>query len=106
MSALRHPAAQGRRDANHREIDAAYRQCGASVVDTHILGGDVPDMVVGLLGVDAWVEIKMEDGDLSVGQIDFARKWRGRTVRVIRSIADVVEHCNELRREACRRAYA
>lgn len=49
---------RARKDANHDAMVRELRQCGCSVLETHQLGGEAPDLVVGLHGVTALVEVK------------------------------------------------
>lgn len=94
---MRNPAAQGRPDANHAEIVRQYETLFCSVRDTHAVGGGFPDLVVGIAGVTELVEIKTTDGELLPSQVTFNRDWRGRRVRVVRSVQDVIDHVIEIR---------
>lgn len=47
-----------KKDANHREIVAAFRKLGAGVVDLSPLGYGVPDLLVGTRRLNYLVEIK------------------------------------------------
>jgi hypothetical protein len=51
----------GHKDANHDAIVRELRQLGASVLETHALGSDAPDLIVGYRGVTALVEVKSND---------------------------------------------
>lgn len=93
----RMPASKGAPDANHGEICDTYRALGCSVHDTWQLGFGFPDIVVGIAGVWALVEIKTEDGELSASQLRFQRDARAK-VEVVRTVGDVTEHVTRVRR--------
>lgn len=88
-----------RRDATHAEIRDELRALGASVVDTGDVGRDFPDLVVGLAGGTFLVEVKTAKGDLSDGQSDFARGWRGSPVVLLRSRVEAREWLIRTRHE-------
>lgn len=90
----------GRRDSNSSEILDHYRALGCIAIDTADLGCGFPDAVIGLVGVTELVEIKGEDGSLTPAQENFMAKWRGKKPRIVRNVADVEEHVNEVRRNA------
>lgn len=75
----------GRRDSTHAEIREELRALGATVADTGDLGRDFPDLVAGFCGASFLVEAKAAKGELSDGQSEFARAWRGSPVVVLRS---------------------
>ena len=75
----------GKRDANHAEIAATFRNCGWSVADTADLGGGFPDLVVGYQTVNYLIEVK--DGSrppsqrkLTAAETEFMRGWSGQYV--------------------------
>ena len=72
--------------------------------DTSKLGRDFPDMVIGLGGVTDMVEAKSADGDLSDGQSEFAKNWRGAPIVVIKSRAEAIEWATRTRHERRRLA--
>lgn len=72
-----------RRDANEKAIIAALRVVGATV--QQLSGIDVPDLLVGHHGVNFLLEVKMPKGELSDGQFEWVKTWRGREVWVVRS---------------------
>jgi hypothetical protein len=51
----------GHKDQNHDAVVRELRQLGATVLETHALGDDAPDLVVGWRGVTALVELKSAD---------------------------------------------
>lgn len=68
-------------DLNHAQIvtDLRNKKCGIilSVLDTHALGKDAPDIIVGVFNRNYLVEIKSEKGKPTVGQLKFASNWNG-----------------------------
>lgn len=80
----------GRRDTTHAGIRDALRAAGWSVYDAGGVGGSFPDLVVGAAGLTFLVECKAGGGQLSAGQIKFARDWRGGPVIVARSAEDAL----------------
>jgi hypothetical protein len=78
-------------DANQREIVATFRGMGCTVQHLHAVGHGVPDLLVGVRGVNLLVEIKHEDGKLNAVQEAWHEAWRGQAVIVRTS-----EHAAEL----------
>lgn len=76
-----------RRDANEPEIVEALETAGATVV--RLSAGNVPDLLVGYMGVNLLFEIKAEKGKLRPGQERFIEDWCGQ-VTVVRSIDDAL----------------
>lgn len=78
------PSHAGRkRDANEGAIVAALQAVGATV--ERLSGPDIPDLLVGHHGVNFLLEVKMPKGELSDGQFEWVKRWRGRDVYVVRS---------------------
>jgi len=92
-------ARRHRRDSTHAEIAKALNDFGFSVKDTSKLGRDFPDMVVGLGGITDLVEAKSVTGDLSDGQSEFAKSWRGAPIVVLKSKAEAIEWATRTRHE-------
>lgn len=74
-------------DANQREIVAALRAAGASVMPLHAVGEGCPDLAVGIAGKNYFLELK--DGSkppsaqkLTPQQEEWHRDWRGHRVVV------------------------
>lgn len=72
-------------DANQPEIVAALRQSGCSVEHLHSVGGGVPDLLVGVQGLNLLIEVK--DGSkppsarkLTPDQVEWHGKWQGQKV--------------------------
>lgn len=86
---MRHHA---KKDDNHGDIVKSLIHIGFSVMETHQLGDDKPDIVVALRGETAVVEIKnrLTRGKLSIGQSDFFRLWQGKKI-VAYSITDILK---------------
>ena len=89
-------------DANQGEIIAAFRALGCSVHDCSGVGGDFPDLVVGLVGVNLLVECKTESGQLTPGQERFFQEWRG-LVYIIRSAQEAQDLVIQTRQEIAKR---
>ena len=77
-----------RRDANHRELVAAFEQLGWRTLDTSQIGDGAPDLVVSRGGRTVAVELKMPKGKVRPSQADWLASWGGETA-VVRSLADV-----------------
>lgn len=93
-----------RRDQNHTQVVAWYRELGCYVADTANLGLGLPDLFVGCAGITDPVEVKSEDGTLTPLQQHFIASWRGSAVRVVRSHLDVTSHVGDMRKRARRAA--
>lgn len=94
-------------DANQVAVVAAFRAAGASVLHLHEVGKGCPDLLIGIAGVDALVELK--DGNKTASQTElnelqqvFHRNWRGRKVVVITSAKQAFDFTRFLHREATR----
>jgi hypothetical protein len=95
---------RARKDDNQTIIVSAFRQFGASVFETHQIGGGFPDIVVGFRGKNYLIEIK--DGEkcesrrpLTPAEIEFHATWHGR-VEIIKSVEEVTAF---MRRVSCDR---
>lgn len=69
-------------DANQREIVAALRDVGASVMPLHTVGQGCPDLAVGFRGQNWFIEIKdgaksPSDRKLTPAQVEWHGAWRG-----------------------------
>lgn len=78
-------------DRNHKEIVAAFRACGCSVVSLAALGRGVPDLLVARGRWMALVEVKAPGGRLTPDQEAFMAVWRGPKVQIVRTVDDVLE---------------
>ena len=78
---VRHPALQGKRDANEPEIIAALEAVGATV-EQNPIGGGKPDLEVGFRGDNYKMEVKKIGGKLNKKQKIWHSEWRGQRVVV------------------------
>jgi hypothetical protein len=79
-----------RADGNHAEIVAALKRIGASVADTHRVGGGFPDAVVGFRGLTTLLELKLPGRDLEPHQRDWHAVWRGSPVLVAHTVDEAI----------------
>jgi hypothetical protein len=80
-------------DSNHVEIVNAFRGLGCSVETLHRVGDSVPDLLVGVAGLNLLVEVKRGDGGpakaaLTADQERWHAAWRGQ-VCIVRSLEEV-----------------
>ncbi len=85
----------GRIDNNHREIVDTFLQLGASVTSLASLGQGVPDLLVGVRGQTALVEVKNgakppSKRRLTADQQDWHCTWRGAPVQTVTSPDDAI----------------
>jgi hypothetical protein len=84
-------------DANQAAIVKALRACGASVLELDSVGGGCPDLLVGYQDrnnydrVNLLMEVKVDDGKLREGQVEFSRDWKGSAVVVVRTPAEALQ---------------
>lgn len=96
------------KDANHDEVSDELEQLGYSVVSLHMVGGGVPDLLVGKQGETFLVELKSETvqhngagyafkrkGKLENSQIEWMARWLGGPVIVARTTEEVLEGIEE-----------
>lgn len=87
-------------DTNQREIVAALRSAGASVLHTHQLGHGAPDIIAGKLRpcpacghtepYNYLMELKSSAKErLTVAEVEFSESWRGQ-VAIARSIDEAL----------------
>lgn len=81
-------------DDNQKQIVRALKRIGASVQSIASVGLGVPDLLVGLRGVNYLLEVK--DGgkpkshqELTVAEEDFHRNWRGQ-VNIVRNAEEAI----------------
>lgn len=86
-----------RRDLNHAAIVDALRGCGCTVRDLSQLGDEGPDLLVGMTGRDYQVEVKSAHGELTRGQTNYIKDWRGQTPVVLWSAPDAILWVNQKR---------
>lgn len=87
-----------KKDANHREIVAAFKKLGAGVIDLSPLGYGVPDLFIGTRCINYLVEIK--NPGTSYGrkggnplQVAWANDWPS-PVYIVESMEDVLALMN------------
>lgn len=92
---------RARADSNHTQIVKAFRDCGASVMDTKQLGKGAPDIVIGLNKQCVAIEIK--DGakvpsqrKLTPDEVKFHDEWQG-WIEIVYSVDDVINLVNRIR---------
>ena len=91
-------------DSNQAEIVKALRQMGCTVECLHAVGSGVPDLLVGLNGMNLLLEVK--DGSkarsqqkLTIDQILWHDEWGGQ-VQIVKSVEHAVRIVNHYRRWA------
>jgi len=73
-------------DSNHKEIVAALRQAGASVLSLAAMKHGCPDLLVGYAGETILMEVKMPKGKFTPDQLDFLSKWKGGPISRVDSV--------------------
>lgn len=88
-------------DSNQVEVVAALRAAGATVLHLHEVADGCPDLLIGIAGINALIEIK--DGHkppsaqrLTPDQVSFHRTWRGMPVKVVTSGTQAFEYARSL----------
>lgn len=76
-------------DSNQAEIVRTLSAFGASVQSLAPVGDGVPDLLVGVRGVNFLIEVKGEKGRLNAVQEEWHTAWRG-SVLVLRSKDEAV----------------
>lgn len=76
-------------DANQPEIVAALRAVGCSVQTLAAVGAGVPDLLVGVSGVNLLMEVKTASGKLTKDQVPWHDAWRGQ-VAIVRSVDEAL----------------
>jgi hypothetical protein len=90
-------------DANQNELVKTFRDLGASVWVTSMLGKGGPDFVVGLSGRNYLVEAK--DGkkvdsrqSLTHSEAKFHATWKGQVI-IIKNVQEVIDFVNQQNKE-------
>lgn len=79
-----------KKDLNHAEIVAFFRSLGCSVVDV----ASIPkfcDVIVGIKGVNVFVEIKSGKNGLTPDEKLFHDKWTGAEIFIVRNEKEAQE---------------
>jgi hypothetical protein len=90
----------GKVDANQPEIVDTFRAVGATVAIISDRGDGFPDLIVGLLGETELVELKSPEGKLTPDQKTWHGTWRGRPVRIVRTIVEALALAAEMRKRS------
>ena len=80
-------------DSNQPEIVATLRGMGCTVQHLHAVGKGVPDLLVGMRGVNLLVEVKTDGNQLNDLQEEWHEAWRGQAiiVRTSEQAAELVQ---------------
>lgn len=82
------PRYAANRDANEPEIVAALEAAGATVRRLSMPG--VPDLLVGIDGLNFLIEVKSATGKLNAEQFDFFETWNGQ-VDMVRTVEEALK---------------
>lgn len=78
-----------KRDKSEPAIKQALQASGWTVDSISITGG--PDLIAGRGGETELIECKTGKAKTKAGQDDWHARWRGRPVRILRTVEDVEE---------------
>lgn len=87
-------------DANQAELVKSWRDMGGTWLHLHAVGRGCPDGLAGMAGEMELVEIKTKTGKLNEWQRRWIRDWRGRPVRIIRTLDELIALADEMRARA------
>jgi Holliday junction resolvase len=74
-------------DSNHKEIVAALRKAGATVVSLAAMKHGCPDLMVGYANETVLMEIKKDSkAKFTPDQIEFMGKWKGGAISRVDSV--------------------
>lgn len=73
-----------RKDTNQPALEAELKELGFSVQSLHELGKGVPDLLVGVYGVNFVLEVKHDNAALTQPEIDWHKDWKGQA-RIVQS---------------------
>ena len=74
-------------DTNHKEIVAALREVGATVVSLASMKHGCPDLLVGYQNETLLMEIKKDSkAKFTPDQLEFMAKWRGGAISRVDSV--------------------
>lgn len=93
----------GRVDDNQNAIVAALRKIGASVAITSGAGGGLPDIIVGMHGINLLIEIKdsakpPSAKKLTPAEAYFVANWKGHPVRIVETPEEAVNYVRAVTR--------
>lgn len=86
---MKYRSYNARRDGNEKEIVAALRAAGASVVPVSVSG--LSDLIVGYQDQTFLIEIKTKKGKLTDAQVRFRADWQGAPVITARTVDDALK---------------
>ena len=95
---------RSKKDANHDDIVALFRELGCSVIEMHATGiPGFPDLACGAIGRTHLVEVKNRETaygrrGLNDNQTAFARDWRGERIYTVSSEDEVIAVVQNWRR--------
>jgi len=78
-----------KKDTNQSELETALRDKGFSVQSLHELGKGVPDLLLGLQGLNFLVEVKHDNAQLTEAEIEWHKEWKGQ-VRTAQTLLEVL----------------
>lgn len=87
----------GRTDANQTAVVQALRDMGCSVAITSGAGNGLPDIIVGVHGVNLLIEIKDSEKvpsakKLTPAEQHFVDNWKGHPVRIVETPEEAVNY--------------
>lgn len=87
---------RGRVDSTQSEIVHALRDAGMSVRSLANLGQGMPDIIVGVGGINILMEIKTPSGKLTEAEKAFLEEWLGQAA-VVHSVEEAFDTINRIR---------
>ena len=86
-------------DTNHKEIVAALREVGATVVSLAAMKHGCPDLLVGYAGETLLMEIKKDaKAKFTPDQLDFIGKWKGGAISRVDSVEAAIRALGVIQR--------
>jgi Holliday junction resolvase len=86
-------------DSNHKEIVAALREIGATVVSLAAMKHGCPDLLVGYAGETMLMEIKKDaKAKFTSDQLDFMGKWKGGAISRVDSVEAAIRALGVIQR--------
>lgn len=78
-----------RKDINQPELEVRLKKLGFSVTSLHALGKGIPDLLLGIMGINIVVEVKHDNAELTEPEKEWHRDWKGQ-VRIAQSAEEIV----------------
>jgi Holliday junction resolvase len=86
-------------DSNHKEIVAALREIGATVVSLAAMKHGCPDLLVGYAGETMLMEIKKDaKAKFTPDQLDFMGKWKGGAISRVDNVEAAIRALGVIQR--------